>query len=221
MGKSRLSFLVMDIVLLFAAIGYIFVVFELSGPIFIVHLALIIIFLLFLVVGMTAVHGNKTWGWSLIGAVLILLLLDILFVSFLTRKFNTEHIVAIIFSFVGLVIAALNIRISGKSESEIKDDYLKVDKYYPNIEKTEPKEEPKKEEEKKEIEIIKEEPKKEEAAIKAKKTATAKFIASKETKKYHTSRCGWSRITKRKNRVYFDSRKKAESKGFKPHECVV
>ena len=218
MEKSRPSFLLMDVILLFAGISFILIVFDLSGITFMFEIALLVIFLFFMILGMITVYQDKNWGWTLIGAVLILLLLDTLFVSFLTKKFNAVHMAAIAFSVIGLVVTALNLSISRKSEVDIKDEYPKVREYYPDIQKAEPKQEEVKESPKEEL---KEEPKKEEATIKAKKTVTAKFVASKETKKYHTSRCGWSRITKRKNRIYFDSRRKAESKGFKPHECVV
>ena len=51
------------------------------------------------------------------------------------------------------------------------------------------------------------------------KTAN-KYVASAKAKTYHLTKCDWADNIKRKNKVFFASRKKAENLGLKPHTCV-
>ena len=34
-------------------------------------------------------------------------------------------------------------------------------------------------------------------------------------------KCNWARMMKRKNKVFFSSKRKAEAMGFAAHECVA
>ena len=218
MEKSNASFFVMNAVLLLVGISFILVVFELTRFAFLFQLGLLLIFIFFLGLAMHAAYNNKKWGWTLVAVTLILLLVDTIVLS-VFGAFGTAHIVAIIFSIVGLVIAFLNLG-RGEEEATLETEEDKTKAYYPNIDKVEPKEdeEPKKEE----PQPVQEEVKVEEVKVKSMKKAAPKapFVGGAETKKFHTSKCGWARIMKRKNKIYFNSRRKAEKAGFKPHECV-
>ena len=230
MNKPSISFFAMNFILLFALIGFIFVVFDLGGFLFIFELVLLLVLLLILTFAMFAVYTGKRLGWSIIAVSLIVLLLDIFFIFMLTRKFGTYQITATIFAIVGLIVAFLNLM-----EKEAKpEEQSKVEGYYPYIDKMEPEEQKESKEEikeelkeqiKKELEAEtaakKEEPK-HKAKVQSKKTAQQpKFVASKETGKYHTLKCGWARIMKRKNKIYFYSKRRANAEGFKAHECVI
>jgi len=249
MEKQNISFFVMCIALLFVGISFIFAVFELSGYAFAFELGILLIFIFFIAFAMVAAYHDKSWGWAVTGVILILILLDSILVSFLAKRFENTHLIAILFSIIGFVTAIINIRTSNKDDDSSNS---KAEEYYPQAEKIEPvekiePEEPKKEtetiiealqevkaeEEKPEIEVveipeikkeIKIKPKKAIRTVKTKRAKTkrilAKFVASAETKRFHTAKCGWARIMKRKNRIYFNSRRKAERAGFKAHECV-
>ena len=234
MEKQNMSFLAMNFILLFAVIGFILVVFKLSRFAFVFELMLLLVFIFILSFAMFSVYHNKKWGWTILGATLTLLLLDAFFIALLTGAFETSHIATIAFSVIGLLVVLLNLRSAKESdEPVIEDRYEKTEDYYP-IDKKEPEKQPEKlkeelkqeikEEIKKELEEEKApekaEVKKAEIRITAKKTAMPKFVASAETKKFHASKCGWAKIMKRKNKVFFNSKKRAQKAGFKAHDCV-
>ena len=231
MEKSSISFIAMNLILLFVGIGFILIVFDLQGFAFLFELLLLLVFMFFLAFGMYSVYNNKKLGWAIIGATLILLLIDILFMFLLTGTFGAAHLITVLFSIIGLIVAIINFRGLSEEPGEAKDEYAKVSDYYSPIDKVEPKEKTEskeelkqeiKEEVKKELkEESREEPVKKEIKVKAKKTAPMpKFVGSAETKKFHTSKCGWSRLMKRKNKVFFNAKRRAIAAGFKAHECV-
>jgi len=235
MEKASISFIAMSLALLFALVGFIIIVFGLSGVMFVFELMLLLIFIFLSAFAMFTVYGNEKRGWTTLGATLVLLLLDTFFIILLTGLFGTEHITTIVFSFIGLFIVFINLRIAKDDESEPKDEEP-AKEYYPSAEKPEQQPEKSKDELKQEIkEEVKEEIKKEmeeekapekaevkkaEIRIKPRKTIMPKFVASTETKKFHTAKCGWARLMKRKNKVFFNSKKMAQKAGFKAHECV-
>ncbi|MBI2659342.1 hypothetical protein HYX05_04570 [Candidatus Woesearchaeota archaeon] len=239
MEKSSISFIAMSLALLFVLVGFIIIVFDLSGLMFVFELILLLIFIFLSAFAMLTVHSNEKRGWTTLGATLVLLILDTFFLFLLTGLFGTAHITTIVFSFIALFIVFINLRIARDDESEAVDDEP-VKEYYPYAEKPEEKPEISKDELKQEIkeevkEEVKEEIKKEmeeekapekaevkkaEIRIKSRKTVMPKFVASAETKKFHTSKCGWARLMKRKNKIFFNSRKRAQKAGFKAHECV-
>src|SRR3989344_1374665 len=234
MEKPGMSFLAMNFILLFAVIGFIIVVFKLGGFAFVFELMLLLVFIFLLAFAMFSVYHNKKWGWTILGAALTLLLLDAFFIALLTGEFGTSHIATIVFSVIGLLVVLLNLRRDKESdEPAVEDRHEHTEDYYP-IDKKEHEKQPEKskEELKQEIkeEIKKEmeegkapekaEVKKAEIRINPRKTAMPKFIASAETKKFHTAKCGWAKIMKRKNKVFFNSKKRAQKAGFKAHECV-
>lgn len=228
----------MNLILLFVAISFVLVVFDLHRFAFVFELMLLLIFMFLLAFAMFAIYHNKKWGWTILGATLVLVIADTLFIFLLTGAFETAHITTIFFSVLGLIVALLNLKGTVReSEKSGIEEFEKAKDYYPYIDKMEPEEQLWKESKELLKQEIKDEIRKElkdgEAAPKAEETvkteleikpkiiiAMPKFVGSKETNKYHAFKCGWVRLMKRKNRVYFNTKKKAEKEGFEPHKCI-
>lgn len=47
-----------------------------------------------------------------------------------------------------------------------------------------------------------------------------KYVASTKGKSYHKAKCDWAKKIKVKNRVWFNSRQKAEKLGYEEHSCM-
>ncbi len=47
-----------------------------------------------------------------------------------------------------------------------------------------------------------------------------KYVASENGKSYHTAKCRFAKRIKKKNRIWFKTRRKAESEGYEPHDCA-
>jgi len=198
MGKLSVSFFAMNIILLFAAISFVFVVFGLHRFAFVFELAVLLITIFFFAFAMFAVYSNKKWGWTLLGTILILLLLNTIFIYMLTGAFDTPHMTILLFSAAGLVIALINLKIDAESEIQIEENEKTRD-YYPYIDKMEP------EEHKAHIE---------------KTFSPGKFIASRNANKFHAAKCDWAKRISKSNQLWFNSRGEAEAKGFQADTCV-
>lgn len=229
MEKPSIMFFAMCFILLFAAIGLILAVFDLHGLAFVFELVLLLVFISILAFAMLMVYHGKKFGWTVLGAALAALLADTFFIVLLTGLFEAAHATSIFFSVIGLAVALLNFRETAqKSEGDEGEGYEKAKEYYPYIDKMEPEHSVAESKEglKQEIKSeLKAEIEKSKGIIRKSKSAPAKqpkpqFVGSAETKMFHTSKCGWSRLMKRKNKIYFNSRRKAESAGFKAHDCV-
>ncbi len=49
---------------------------------------------------------------------------------------------------------------------------------------------------------------------------TGMFVASKNSKVYHSSNCQYVKRIKDENKIWFKSAKEAEKMGYEPHSCV-
>ena len=224
-----MSFFAMNLVLLFAIVSFIIIVFELAGFVFVFELMLLLVSIFLIAFAMFIIYRDERHGWTILGATLILVLLDTFFIILFSGKFGTPHITTIFFSVIGLLVILLNIR-SNKDDKIGTEDYQAPKEYYPYDGKAEQKESKQelkqeiKEEIKREMEEKKPSDKtkitKAEIRIRPRKAVMPKFVGSTETKKFHTAKCGWARLMKRKNKVFFNSRKRAQKAGFKAHECV-
>lgn len=206
MEKPTISFFITNLSLLFAVIGFIFVVFDLHRFAFVSELMLLLIFVFLLAFSMSAIYRNKKWGWTILGAVLVLLLINAVFIALLTKIFETAHMTIIFFSVVGLVVTLFNLKESMEESDNIKteEQYEKTG-YAPYIDKIEPEEEVKTEEQ--------------EAKIK-KTFMPGKFVASKKSNKFHSPKCDWAKMINKPNQLWFTSREEAEGKGFEADRCV-
>jgi hypothetical protein len=189
----------MNFILLFVAISFILIVFELHRFAFVFELMALLVFIFLLAFSMFIIHHNRKWGWTILGATLILLLVNTFFIILLSGAFETMHLTAVFFSIIGLVVVLVNLR--GAKPEEVEEGYDKAD-YYHYIDKMEPEEQAKKE-------------------TKIEKTFTpGKFIASKKARKFHIAKCDWAKRVNKDNQIWFGSREEAESKGFEADKCV-
>ena len=120
MEKQGISFVAMNIVLFFVLIGFIFIVFGLSGFVFAFEFGVLIVLAFLLLFSMSLIYKNEVSGWIIIGALLIVLLLNIFFVSIVSVTFSSANIITIFFSIIGLAVVLANVLGDRKhTESEI------------------------------------------------------------------------------------------------------
>ena len=202
MGRPSISFFAMNFILLFIVVSFILMIFDLHRFAFVFELGMGLVLIFFLAFSMFAAYNSQKWGWTIIGAALILLIINTLLISFAAKTFDTENITIIFFSVIGALIALFNLRGTAEEDdgSEI-EDYEKTKDYYPYIDKMEPAHE-------------KKEPSME-------KTFTpGKFIASKKANKFHSPKCDWAKRISSQNQLWFNSREEAEAKGLEADQCV-
>lgn len=200
MEKPSISFFAMNFILLFAVIGFILIVFDLTGLTFVFELGILLIFLFFLAFAMYAIYQNKSSGWGTLAGVLILLLIDAFAVFLLTNTLGIAHIITVLFSVIGLIVAFANIATTGMEHGKYLEDKAKY--YSTYIDKIEPK---------KEIE----------PEIKVEKTFTpGKYIASKNANKFHSPKCDWASRISKTNQIWFNSKEEAQAKGFEADKCI-
>ena len=203
-NRYNVSFVLIVFVLLFVVISSIFVVFELHRFAFVAELVVLLVIISLIAFGMFLVGNRHKWGWILIGATLVLWLINITFIYFLTRKFETAHIAAVIFSLIGIVISALNQRKSASELGGLSVRENEKSNYYPYIDKMEP------------------EQKMPGEGNAIEKTFTpGKYIASKQANKFHSPKCDWARRITKSNQLWFGTRQEAEVKGYQADKCVA
>ena len=194
MERPSISFFAMLLILLFAVIGFIVIVFDLNGLTFVFELGILLVFMFFLAFAMYVIYRGKSSGWGIIAGVLVLLLLDVFAIFLLASRLGIAHITTVLFSVIGLIAAFANIARTGKEHGEEPEDRPKY--YYPYIDKIEPKEETKSE-------------------IKVEKTfIPGKYIASKNANKFHSPKCDWAAKISKPNQIWFNSKEEAQTKGF-------
>lgn len=220
--ERPVSFFLMLFILPIAIIGFIFLVFDLSGISFLLELGLTIAFMLFLALAMFMLYSSKKGSMGLAGGVLILLLLNVFVIVLITGKIGIAAILTALFSAAGLAVAALNAgsRIDEpEGESSEEEHYDKPKYYYSYAGKMEANQESK-EELKHEIKSeIKSELKSEEKI--AKVFTPGKYVASRKANKFHSPKCDWALRISKPNQVWFNSKDEAQKQGFEADKCVV
>jgi|SRR3989338_3341550 len=197
MERPSIGFFIMGIILLFAVISFILIVFDLHRFAFVLELMLLLFFIFLFAFAMFIVAYNKKWGWTILGATLILLMLNTFFIFLLTKEFDTAHTTIIVFSVAGIAVALFNLRGARESRENGMDEQYQARDYYPYIDKMEP-----------------EEPKMEKTFI------PGKFLASKKANKFHAAKCDWAKRISKSNQIWFNSREEAEAQGFEADKCV-
>ncbi len=204
MGKTSISFFAMNFILLFLVISFILIVFDLHRFTFVFELMFMLVSIFLFSLAIFIIYHGKKFGWTILGGTLILALVNLLLVVLVTRKFETEHITALVFSFIGILITLLNFRGSGRRTFETQHEAGKIKDYYPFIDKMEPMEE-----------------KIEEKNAHIKKAFTpGKYIASKKAHKFHSPKCDWALKISEENQLWFDSREDAVAQGFEADKCA-
>lgn len=203
MERQSVSFFAMIFILLFAVVGFILVVFDLRGVAFVFMLGLLLAFMFLLAFGMFLAYQNKRKSWGIIGAVLMLMILNVFVIFLLTRRFGISYLVSLVFSAFGLVVSLANVISSREPRAEpAVEDHGKYYNAYSG------KEEP--------LKAVKSE-----AAATVEKTFTpGKYVASRKANKFHSAKCDWAARISKENRVWFNSREEAQSKGFEADKCV-
>lgn len=138
--KNTGSYFAMLFILLFAFIGFIFVVFELDGLAFAFELVLLLAFMFFLAAGMFLAYSGKSAGFGIAAVALALILLDVSAVFLITGNFGLEYITTIIFSLAGFMVALIAI-LTSPAEPADETHYDKKQYYYSLSEKILEKEE--------------------------------------------------------------------------------
>lgn len=200
MEKLNISFFAMNFILLFAAIGFILAAFELHRLAFVFELMVLLVFLFISIFAMFVIYHNKKWGWTILGAALILLMINLFFIFLFTGIFETAHFTTLFFSVIGLAIALLNLR--GAQEYEASEEEHGKAKDYSYIDKMEPV------------------PKIDEQNI-SKTFIPGKYLASRKSNKYHVAKCDWAKKISTENQLWFNSEEEAKSKGFEADECIA
>ena len=200
MEKLNIRFLAMIFILLFAVIGFILVVFDLHRFMFVFELMLLLAFILILAFAMFAVYNGRKWGWTMLAAALMLLLVDLFFIFLVTGLFETPHLTALFFSAIGIIVSLLNLR-PLKSYRISGEEYERTKDYYPYIDKMEPVQ-------------------KTEEPI-SKTFIPGKYLASRKAGKYHIAKCDWAKKISRENQLWFNSEEEAKSQGFVADVCII
>ena len=205
--ERPISFFVMMLILLFAGLGFIFVVFDLYGFSFVFELGLLLAFMFVIAFAMFLIYQDKQKSWGIIAAVMILLLFDLFIIFLITRKFTLAYATTAIFAIAGFIVALLNSIMLKRERKEVVEEpqYGKSKYYYPL--KQEIKEE------------VRQEIKKEQNVVST--FTPGKFVASRNGSKFHLPKCVWANNINKENQVWFDSKADAELKGYSEHKCDI
>ena len=132
-----MSFLVMNIILAFALVSFIYVVFSFTGFAFTVEFFLLLVILLLLAIGMYNILRERRWGWTTITIVLIIMIIDISIIFLASHTISKSFATAFLFAFLGFIVAFLNIKgdLSTPERDDIDEKYEKLGKYYESSEK--------------------------------------------------------------------------------------
>ena len=191
MGESKLSFFLMDIVLLIVFLGSTLTIFKLSGVGFLLEALLLIGLLIIGFIALIPAYNNKNAGWGFLSAVCFIALLNLLIIYQRTNLVNKTTLLTAAFAALGFFIGMVKLKSSEPEEAQ----------------ETASKKETAQASNKKE-------------AAKVKTTFTpGKFVASTSGTTYHKPTCGWAKKIKKTRQVWFDSEKDAKKK-YKPHSCL-
>ncbi len=192
-------------VLLF--VGLLEITFQSSGRLFVLE-GLGTLGLSFLVfVG--AVHYRKGWGERLFFVTFLLIIANLL----LLRSFtNSLYVVMLLCALIGFILSVpCKRRCKVKTGSSDQEPHSVV--FDAPVEK-------------KATSEVKVEPKAEKSAKKdvEEKAAVSfnpgKYMASTRGNVYHEAKCDWAKKVSKTHRLWFQTRKEAEDKGYKAHGCV-
>lgn len=109
MGKFKIDFFVMDVILLIVFLGLIKIIFNLHRIFLILELLFLAVIALFALIAMIAIYNGARWGWAFLSYIFGLILIDILSIYYIKGKpefFLTTAIVAVI----GFLISIANIK---------------------------------------------------------------------------------------------------------------
>ena len=120
MEKRIESLLLMNVLLTFSMIGFIFVVFGLTQFAFAFELLVLLVFISLFSFGMyNAYHGRRA-GWVLIAAMLLTVIADVIFIAGASSTLRISHVSTLFFSVLALAIALINLNGNHVKEEKIE-----------------------------------------------------------------------------------------------------
>ncbi len=108
MGESKLSFFVVDVIMLIVFLGLINMIFGLHRVFLGFELILLAAAAFFSIISMVAIYNNARWGWIFLSYIFGLILIDILFVYYIAGRPDFFFII-IISALVGFLVSVMNI----------------------------------------------------------------------------------------------------------------
>ncbi len=208
---STLKLTVYAVLFVLLFVGLLEITFQSSGRLFALEAVGTLGLALFVFVG--AVHYRKGWGQNLFFVTFLLVIANLL----LLRSFtNSLYVVMLLCALIGFILSiprkhcrkAKTCSSDQEPHSVVFD--TPVDKKTVSQAASEVKTEVKTEKSsKKEAE--------EKAAV---SFSPGKYMASTRGNVYHEAKCDWAKKVGKTNRLWFQSKKEAEDKGYKAHGCV-
>ncbi len=130
-------FLMINIVLLIAFISLIFSTFDLTGKKLLLNLLLFVMLVVLSLISLVGIYYGMKWGWIIVVIVLSVVILDEILIYLVNRSVDIIHLVSVLASLTGLIIAFGGIKarrprvgISGEKIEQIE----KVEKSKPKVE---------------------------------------------------------------------------------------
>ncbi|MEW5897141.1 MAG: hypothetical protein AB1668_05585 [Nanoarchaeota archaeon] len=123
--------------------------------------------------------------------------------------FNSLYIVLLGISLVGMLISFPQKGKSKKIKSSEVKPHSEIKAKHKDTDKTPPAEQA----EEKSVASAK-------ATPAATKYSPGKYVASKNSNRYHEPKCDWAKKIRSDRRIWFESKEKAWEKGFRAHDCV-
>ncbi len=214
--------------LLFALLffGLLQITLQLRGKVFVLEAFGTVLLALLVLAG--GLNFHRSSGEKIFFAVFLLIIANLL----LLRAFTSSLYVAMLFfAFVGFVLSLLQRKKTGKQERGEKQEQKERNS---NLERqSEKQEEPHSlvfetqtaaesgtGDEKEDSDEKGNEKNKNSASKNSVSYEPGKYVCSSRGNVYHEAKCDWAKKVSKTHRLWFNSRKEAEDKGYKPHNCV-
>ena len=122
--KNTGAFLAMDIILAVVFMGFLLVIFNLSGKFFMAHIVLFAFMLIIAFIALIGIFYNLRWGWLMITFVASLIVLDELFIYLATRLFGIIFLVSFVSALLGLIYSLSNIKQRKETSANIEEEKI-------------------------------------------------------------------------------------------------
>lgn len=191
-------------VLLF--VGLLEITFQSRGRLFVLEAAGTLGLSLLVFVG--AVHYHKRWGQNLFFVTFLLVIANLLLLRSFTKSL---YVVMLLCAVVGFILSVPYHRKCKVKTCSSDPEPHSVVFDAPADKKTDPKYSEAK------VEKSSKKDAEEKAAV---SFSPGKYMASTRGNVYHEAKCDWAKKVGKTHRLWFQSKKEAEDKGYKAHGCV-
>lgn len=110
MGESKLSFFVVDIILLIVFLGLVKTIFSLGGLAFLMELLFVSVLIIIAFIALIPSYSGSRGGWGFLSAVFLLILADLLIIYAFTQRAGTIFLGTLFFTALGFLISAMKIK---------------------------------------------------------------------------------------------------------------